>query len=490
MLFNSHEFIFIFCPVVFLVFFILAKRNYRLGLAWLTVGSLFFYSWWNPPYLFLLVGSVIFNYFAGSLLNHYQDNKKSILIIGISANLGLLGYYKYTNFLIDTWNVFSGSSIEFTSILLPLAISFHTFQQIAYLVDTYRGETKHYRFSDYLFFVVFFPQLIAGPIVKHNEIIPQIENKTSFQFDWKNICLGITIFSFGLFKKVVIADNISVIADHLFGLAATTRLSFSEAWLGTVAYTLQIYFDFSGYSDMAIGLALIVGLRFPINFLSPYQANNIIDFWRRWHMTLSRFLRDYLYISLGGNRNGPIRRHINLMLTMLLGGLWHGASWTFVAWGGLHGSYLIINHAWRRFSVSKRWEPNFVWRVMSRLLTFSAVCFAWVFFRSTSFLDAQEIISSMLGLNGFNITFHNIANVGHDTALVFFGLVFVFFAPNIYVWMQQFRVVLLDGHSLQFWIPSWLRWRPVPFWAIGTATVFLISVLLINKDSPFLYFQF
>ncbi|MBI3757808.1 MAG: MBOAT family protein [Deltaproteobacteria bacterium] len=490
MLFNSHVFIFFFCPIVFSVFFLLARKNFRLGLAWLTASSLFFYSWWNPPYIFLLLGSVIFNYLVGIWLNRYPDRKKPILIVGVTSNLLLLGYYKYTNFLIDTWNTLSGSSVHLASIILPLAISFHTFQQIAYLVDTYRGETKHYRFSDYLFFVVFFPQLIAGPIVKHDEIIPQISGKTSFQFEWWHVCLGLTIFSFGLFKKVVLADYVSVVSDHVFGLSTTTPLSFTEAWLGALAYALQIYFDFSGYSDMAIGLALIVGIRFPMNFFSPYQANNIIDFWRRWHMTLSRFLRDYLYIPLGGNRNGPVRRHANLMITMLLGGLWHGAGWTFVIWGGLHGAYLAINHAWRHLGISRRWESNLVWEMASRLLTFGAVCFAWVFFRSTSFSGALELISSMFGFNGFHATFGHIGSARDYVYFVFWALVFVFFAPNVYVWMERFQPVLSHGFSLRFRVPDWLEWRPAALWAVASAATFLMAVLLINKDSPFLYFQF
>lgn len=490
MLFNSHVFIFFFCPVVFSVFFLLAHKNFRWGLAWLTVSSLFFYAWWNPPYIFLLLGSVIFNYLIGLWLNRHTSKKKLILIFGIAANLLLLGYYKYTNFLIDTWNTLSGSSIQLASILLPLAISFHTFQQIAYLVDTYREETKHYRFSDYLFFVVFFPQLIAGPIVRHDEIIPQIANKTSAKFEWRNFSLGLTIFSFGLFKKVILADYISIASDHIFGLSGATVLSFTEAWLGALAYTLQIYFDFSGYSDMAIGLALIVGIRFPMNFFSPYQANNIIEFWRRWHITLSRFLRNYLYIPLGGNRRGPVHRYMNLMITMLLGGLWHGAGWTFVIWGGLHGAYLIVNHAWRHLHLAKKWELNIAWRIASRLLTFGAVCFAWVFFRSTSFSSAWELISSMLGLNGFSVSFSNLGNARYYVYFVFWGVLFVFFAPNVYVWMERFQPVITHGRNMHFRMPDWLPWKPASVWAAVSASGFLIAVLMINKDSPFLYFQF
>lgn len=493
MLFNSHVFIFFFCPIVFFFFFFLARKNFRWGLAWLTASSLFFYAWWNPPYIFLLLGSVIFNYFVGKWIISAPSRKSLILTLGVSANLILLGYYKYTNFLIDIWNVLSGDSVQLASIVLPLAISFHTFQQIAYLVDTYRGETAHYRFSDYLFFVVFFPQLIAGPIVRHDEIIPQISGKTRFRFEWWHACLGLTIFSLGLFKKVVVADTIAGLSDRIFSLSATTLLSFTEAWLGSIAYALQIYFDFSAYSDMAIGLALIVGIRFPLNFFSPYQANSIIEFWRRWHMTLSRFLRDYLYIPLGGNRKGSARRYVNLMITMLLGGLWHGAGWTFVTWGGLHGIYLIINHAWRNMAVSRLWEGNIFWRMTCRLLTFGAVCLAWVFFRSADFSSASEMVSSMLGLNGFGLTFDNVrveGSIRHDIYFIFCGLMFVFFAPNIYVWMARFQPVISDMHLLHLRMPDWLKWKPASLWAVTSAAAFLMAVLLINKDSPFLYFQF
>jgi D-alanyl-lipoteichoic acid acyltransferase DltB (MBOAT superfamily) len=490
MLFNSHEFIFLFFPVVLLVFFLLARSHFRMALAWLTASSLFFYAWWNPPYVFLLVGSVLFNYVVGETLNRHPVRKKAILTAGIAANLLLLGYYKYTLFLVDTWNVLSNDSIKLAPILLPLAISFHTFQQIAYLVDTYRGETKHYRFGDYLFFVVFFPQLIAGPIVRHDEIIPQVAGKKSARFDWKNLCLGLTIFSLGLFKKVAIADHVAVVADRVFGLSGTVALSFTEAWLGALAYTLQIYFDFSAYSDMAIGLALMLGFRFPLNFFSPYQANNIIEFWRRWHITLSRFLRDYLYIPLGGNRFGRARRYANLMMTMLLGGLWHGAGWNFVIWGGLHGAYLTINHAWRGVAAAKMLADNTSWKIVSRLLTFAAVCFAWVFFRATDFTSAMELVKTMLGLNGFTKGFQNISNARHYVYFIFSGILFVFFMPNIYVWMARFKTALPVGHDLRMKLPAWMPWRPTAWWAIGSAACFLAGVLLINKDSPFLYFQF
>lgn len=491
MLFNSHGFIFLFCPIVFVVYYLVASRNYRVALAWLVGASLFFYAWWNPPYVLLLLGSVLFNYAVGRMLDRAGAHRRLVTGYAIAANLALLGYFKYTNFFIETWNGLTGSSLAFPHILLPLAISFHTFQQIAYLVDAYRGDTRHYRFLDYLFFVVFFPQLIAGPIVKHDEIIPQIAGRSVYRLDWRNISLGITIFSFGLFKKVVVADYLALPADHVFAAAGTGHVGFAEAWFGTLAYALQIYFDFSAYSDMAIGLARIAGVAFPLNFFSPYQANSTIEFWHRWHITLSRFLRDYLYIPLGGNRHGVLRRYVNLMITMLLGGLWHGASWTFVFWGGVHGALLCVNHAWRKLGWSARWDGRLAWRISSRLLTFGAVCIAWVFFRANSLSTAIDVVASMFGAHGFRPAFHHVEDHGRYARAVLLGVLFVFFAPNMYVLMERFRPVLPDLRAfVAMRVPGWMQWRPVAFWAAASAATFAAAALLINKDSPFLYFQF
>jgi alginate O-acetyltransferase complex protein AlgI len=490
MLFNSHEFIFVFCPVVFAVFFLVAARNFRFSLAWLTGASLFFYAWWNPPYLLLLLVSVLFNYAAGLLLNRVARRRGLLLALAIAANLMLLGYFKYTNFLIGTWNAFSGGAVPFLDILLPLAISFHTFQQIAYLVDTWRGETSHYRFLDYLFFVVFFPQLIAGPIVRHDEIIPQIQQRRAWRPDPADLALGVTIFSFGLFKKVVLADYVAIPADQVFAAAGAQALGFFQAWTGALAYALQIYFDFSAYSDMAVGLALIAGIRFPLNFFSPYQATSIVEFWRRWHMTLSRFLLHYLYVPLGGNRHGRARRYANLMITMLLGGLWHGAAWTFVVWGGLHGAYLAINHAWRATRLAAAWADKRLWRWASVALTFIAVCVAWVFFRAPDFGTAAELLKAMAGLNGARGAGALPIAKAHTWA-VLAGLLMVFGLPNIYVLMERFRPVLTDLRTLRHAVlPPWAGWRPAAAWALASAAAFCTAALLINKDSPFLYFQF
>ena len=342
MLFNSYGFLFLFLPVTLIVFFALGQRqrSKKLAMAWLVVTSLFFYAWWNPAYLGIMLGSIIFNYTVGFVLSAEDSPlaKKLVLTYGIVVNLGLLGYYKYANFFVDSLNAVFGDVIFLETILLPLAISFFTFQQIAYLIDTYRGETRELNFLHYCLFVTFFPQLIAGPIVHHKEMLPQFDRDSLYSINIRRHAVGYSIFTLGLFKKVVLADGIAAYATPAFFAADSgIELTLFEAWTGALAYTLQLYFDFSGYSDMAIGLARMFGIRLPLNFNSPYKATNIVDFWRRWHMTLSRFMRDYIYIPLGGNRQGIIGgRNANLMTTMLLGGLWHGAGWNFLFWGGLH----------------------------------------------------------------------------------------------------------------------------------------------------------
>lgn len=307
MLFNSFEFIFLFLPTTFFIYFYLqSKRLITAGKGFLVFSSLFFYSWWNIAYLPLILISMLFNYVIGNSLNEnslkIKVSKKSILFFGISVNLILLGYFKYYDFFIMGVNILFDTNIGFLHLMLPLAISFFTFQQIAYLVDSYRGETKEYDFLNYALFVTFFPQLIAGPIVHHKEVMPQFASKYNFIMKHKNITLGLFIFSIGLFKKVIIADSLSIMANN--GFTSSAFLNTAEAWITSLSYTLQLYFDFSGYTDMAIGLSLLFNIKLPINFNTPYKATNIQDFWRRWHITLSRFLRDYIYIPLGGNRGG------------------------------------------------------------------------------------------------------------------------------------------------------------------------------------------
>ena len=391
MLFNSYIFIFLFLPVTLFVYFSLNHRKLTTASkAFLVVASLFYYSWWNIIYLPLILVSMIFNYRIGSLLSKKDENnrftKKQILTFGVVANLSLLGYFKYADFFIENINTAIGGTIPLLNLALPLAISFFTFQQIAYLVDSYHGETKEYDFLNYAIFVTFFPQLIAGPIVHHKEMMPQFADATNKTFSHSNFAAGFYLFTLGLFKKVVIADSFAPWANAGFDVAE--QLNFLEAWATSLSYTYQLYFDFSGYTDMALGIALLFNIKLPLNFDSPYKSLNIQDFWRRWHITLSRFLRDYIYIPLGGNRLGEFKTLNNLMITFLLGGLWHGAGWTFIFWGFLHGFALIIHRLWGKLGIKMN-------NVVAWFITFNFANIAWVFFRATNWGDAMKVLKGM-----------------------------------------------------------------------------------------------
>ena len=336
MLFNSYEFLFLFLPITIVGFFVIAKKSQLFAAAWLASASLFFYGWWDVRYVPLLAGSIIYNYAVGLFLSGKAAQassalKKTLLTIGIVGNLILLGYYKYADFFIRTLNDRLDSHIDLLAIILPLGISFFTFTQIAFLVDAFYGKVREYRFIHYCLFVTYFPHLIAGPVLHHEEMMPQFDKRATYSPQAINFAVGMTIFFIGLFKKVVLGDGIAPYGSVAFdAVSRGESLELFQAWGGVLAYTMQLYFDFSGYSDMAIGLSRIFGINLPLNFNSPYKALNIIEFWRCWHMTLSRFLRDYLYFPLGGNRKGPVRRYLNLFITMLLGGLWHGAGWQFM----------------------------------------------------------------------------------------------------------------------------------------------------------------
>jgi alginate O-acetyltransferase complex protein AlgI len=396
MLFNSPQFIFFFLPVTFIVYTLLDRRG--LGFAarlWLVASSIFFYGWWNIAYLPLLVGSVLVNFGIGTQLNsattrHKHAYRKALLAAGIAANLALLAYFKYADFLIGNLNTLVDSDYSLPKIVLPLAISFFTFQQIAYLVDNYHTEAREQSFVNYALFISFFPQLIAGPIVHHKEMMPQFGFRPGMQQRYRNISLGLFIFSIGLFKKAILADTFAQWAT--LGFDEKSTLGFLEAWITSFSYTFQLYFDFSGYTDMAIGAALLFNIKLPINFNSPYKALTIQDFWRRWHITLSRFLRDYLYIPLGGNRYSQWRTCINLMITFILGGLWHGAGWMFVCWGALHGAALVIHRLWQKLGYKL---PT----VLGWALTFNFVNFAWIFFRAKDMGDALKVIQAMLSVS-------------------------------------------------------------------------------------------
>ncbi len=412
---------------------------------------------------------MLFNYVIGNSLNTKKEenkksfSKKSILIFGIVANLSLLGYFKYADFFIENFNIVAQTNINLFNLLLPLAISFFTFQQIAYLVDSYRQETKEYDFLNYALFVTFFPQLIAGPIVHHSEMMPQFANKWNAVKKYKNIALGLFIFSIGLFKKVVIADTFAVWASAGFDTATTLNLF--EAWATSLSYTFQLYFDFSGYTDMAIGIALLFNIKLPINFNSPYKARNIQDFWRRWHITLSRFLRDYVYIPLGGNKKGSFRTYSNLLATFIIGGLWHGAGWTFVFWGFLHGMALVIHRAWSNLGFK-------MWTWLAWLITFNFVNIAWVFFRAKEWDDAVRVLGAMFSLDNVVIAL-SLENISGDLFTILWiiaGFILVLFFKNT---VEKAKELKINYKTLFF-----------------TLFCLLAALLSVNKVSEFLYFNF
>ncbi|XHS77522.1 MBOAT family O-acyltransferase [Burkholderiaceae bacterium UC74_6] len=406
MLFTSFEFLLYFLPLALGGYYLVAAGGWRrAAAAWLALLSLVFYGWWSPAYTLLLLGSIVFNYGAGLLVARALKaggpaRAKPLLTLAVGLDLAALAYFKYADFFIGSLDKALGLHIDLLGVVLPLGISFFTFTQIAFLVDTYAGKVREARFVHYLLFVTYFPHLIAGPVLHHAEMMPQFEREQTYRFQLENFLAGTVLLLIGLAKKILLADGIQPFVAPVFdhGLA----LGGVEAWCGVLAYALQLYFDFSGYSDMAIGLAWMFNVNLPLNFNSPYKATSIVDFWRRWHMTLSRFLRDYLYIALGGNRRGFFRRYLNLFLTMVLGGLWHGAGWTFVIWGALHGAYLIVNHAWAALC-RKLALPSFgaAGRVLSVLLTFACVCLAWVFFRAKDLDSALVIVHAMSGSQGW-----------------------------------------------------------------------------------------
>jgi D-alanyl-lipoteichoic acid acyltransferase DltB (MBOAT superfamily) len=410
MLFTSGEFLFVYLPVALGAFFLIARLAGRAAAAlWLALASLVFYGYWRPEHVALLVTSILVNYLFGALIlqarSEGRASARGLLTAAVAANLVVLGYFKYANFFVSTVASVSGEPLGTVDVLLPLGISFFTFTQIAYLVDVHAGKVTERNPIHYALFVTYFPHLIAGPVLHHAEMMPQFAKADIYRAYLRSMTIGLAFLTIGLAKKILVADSVAPLANDAFAQATVGPLTTFAAWLGMLAYTLQIYFDFSGYSDMAVGLSLLIGVRLPYNFNSPYKARNISDFWRRWHMTLSRFLRDYLYIALGGNRRGAFRRYSNLLVTMLLGGLWHGASWTFVVWGGLHGIYLCVNHVWQwlweRIPI-ERHPKGPAWSAAARLssvaLTLLAVIVAWVFFRATTIHSAFGIVGSLFGL--------------------------------------------------------------------------------------------
>ncbi len=525
MLFNSYEFILLFLPITLIFFFVIGERGYhRAAVGWLVGASLFFYGWWKLEYLVIILFSILLNYGLGFMIErswNQNDNyfyklfhKKVVLVLGVSVNLCVLGYFKYTNFIVDNITFLTGNTFHLNTIIFPLGISFFTFQQITYLVDIYKEGKRDNDFLSYVLFVSFFPKIIAGPIVLYKEVMPQFAKKVFCKFNNENFAVGTTIFIIGLFNKVVLADQIALYATPVFNAAEQgSQITFFEAWGGACAYTLQIYFDFSGYSNMAIGVARMVGVSLPLNFYSPYKAVNIIEFWRRWHITLSRFLKDYLYIPLGGNRKGKFRTHLNLMITMLLGGLWHGAGWTFVLWGMLHGLYLVINNLWRLLRQAMGFDitsTSYLGRGLSRLVTFTAVVVAWVFFRAQSYDGAIAILHGMAGFNGVVLDSRLAGMLSvFDSVITFKGigigafgsvygalwivalLIISFFAPNAQQLLIKYKpsLEIYRGKIHEGWVARY-QWRP------SAVSGFIVSIILIyvlskiTSINEFLYVQF
>ena len=473
MLFHSPVFVFFFLPVVTLfVWGIGGRGRENLTVLVICTASLWFYAWWNVLYLPILMLSICLNYLIGKRLRSPEyplSLSRGMIFLGVTLNLGVLAYFKYAGYFSVNINRFWEGNLPVYRLAIPLGISFFTFQQIAYLVDSWKekkygtAEIASHGFSHYVFFVSFFPQLIAGPIVSHRDIFYQFRRPRFLKWNSTNAAVGMNFFVVGMAKKLLLGDSMDVFVNRVFNIhTQISTISAFDIWIGVIAYSLKIYFDFSGYSDMAIGLGRMLGVRLPLNFASPYQASSISEFWRRWHMTLSRFLRDYLYIPLGGGRSGQLIRYRNLMATMLLGGLWHGAGNNFIVWGGLHGLYLMGHHFWRWAGFAM---PNWA----GVILTYLSVVVAWIFFRATSVLHGVNIFLGMINPSlEWNSVF--LENNPGKVLLLFVGMLIVFAAPN--------------SQSLS------LRWYRNPFLSVGIALLAFLCVLKMYRIEQFIYYQF
>lgn len=512
-LFNSATFLFLFLPVAWAGYAWVRRRSMTAAILWLLAASLAFYGIDQPRFLPLLVISITANFALARLIagSRRPTLRLMLLLAGLAGNLGALFYFKYSAFFFNVAADVLAVSDRIEVPLLPVGISFYTFLQVAFLTDSYRGQQgAEPSFLRYGLFVTFFPHLIAGPIVHHSEMMPALQRgKWSTTDDFLS---GLTLLIIGLFKKVAVADAFAIPASRIFGhVAAGAEPSFIEGWVAALSYTLQIYYDFSAYSDMAVGLARMFGIPFPINFASPYKARSIVDFWRRWHITLSRFLRDYLYFSLGGSRKGAVRHKVNLLLTMVLGGLWHGAGWTFLVWGALHGAFLLVNHAWAEWKGSAPLRARRWWPALSWGLTFLCVVFAWVPFRADSLQTALRLWEAMAGLNGIvvpdslagqlarlpidpallGLRTGTLDIVRTEIAMIAVALWLTLVLPNAYQIMADYRMGLpTKGYPASFVAPSRLRWRPALGWAILCGAALAVTVLKINDPSEFIYFQF
>ena len=484
MLFNSYEFIFVFLPVVLLLWHVTSRKaGATPGKFLLLLASLVFYGLGGPQFLLLLVASMAFNFLFGRLVGSETlatDVRKLLLAFGLVVNLGVLGYFKYADFFVANANALLGTDWPLLRVVLPLGISFYTFQKVGYLVDSYRGLTRGCSFADYCLFVSFFPQLIAGPIVHHSELLPQFRNQESRGCTADSLAEGVALFTLGLAKKVLIADSLSGSVGRVFAAAASgADFSTADAWLGLLAYTFQLYFDFSGYSDMAIGLGRMFGVTLPFNFNSPYSATSLSDFWRRWHTTLSNFIRDYLFIPFGGSRVGAFRTCFNLAAVMTVAGLWHGAKWTFVVWGAAHGVMLAANHLWRKTTGERVRLPK--WAGWAG--TFAFVMLAWVLFRADNLETAGRIYAKLFSFGD--------GQSGPPLVKPRYWIYAVLLIAVVR-WLPNSQRMVFQSASDQD-TPAWwrrLEWRPNRFWACLLALLFAACALSLSNVSEFLYWQF
>lgn len=463
MLFNSYEFIFIFLPITLFGYFLISKKSITFSNAWLAAASFFFYGYWDIRFVPLLAGSILWNFLSGIVIDKAK-NKKIILFIAIAINIALLCYFKYTDFFIKSINKIAHTDWNLLNIVLPLGISFWTFTQTAYLIDVYRGNTKPCSFVDYVLFVMIFPHLISGPIINHSEMIPQFNETERHKLNLDNFTQGLMFFLFGLFKKVVIADSLAPVVDEYFESAEF--LSILGAWIGVFAYTFQLYFDFSGYSEMAVGLGKMLNIDFPINFDSPYKSKSPIEFWRRWHMTLGSWIRDYLYIPLGGNRKGQARKMLNLFIAMTISGFWHGAGLKYILWGMWHGVLLVINHTWKYFSKPRNLKFP---KLLSSILTFACVMVGWIVFRG-GVKRGLKIMSKMIDI-------YSISNMAISANQIFIILMLIILAVIVFLMPNVIEIVNN-------------RFKKNKKWILFAAIITDICIIFLSRNSVFLYFDF
>ena len=482
MLFNSYEFIFLFLPITLIIYFTLnryGKNNVAKG--WLVIASLYFYSYFHLSYLYLILTSIIINYFIGNKLNHKSltgKERKIWMIIGVIFNLGLLGYFKYYDFFVENINIIFRTNFTLLHILLPLGISFFTFQQLSFIIDSYNEKSMKYDFLSYCLFVTFFPQLIAGPIVLPNEMLSQFEDKRNKVINYENMNRGLYMFSIGLAKKVIIADTIANFANAGFDKIET--LNIIEAWMTSISYTLQLYFDFSGYCDMAMGIALMFNIVLPLNFNSPYKSTNIQEFWKRWHMTLGRFMTNYLYIPLGGNRLGERKTLRNLFIVFMVSGIWHGAGWNFVIWGVLHGICILIHRVWKN---SER-KMN---KLLGWFITINLVNIFWVFFRAETLNTALKVLKEMFSYKSL-ITIVLEIEQKNNLMGMYQEIKDRFTVNEIDITSLLFAVIITFLLNNTFNIVNSLKINIKNCFVV--AFLFSISICYFNGISNFLYFNF